>query len=73
METVQRMNQGRSHLLLGDLADNPDWFIFKIQAEDMLLKYKPGEAPGILAQLFQDNVIEMSSWYSWNYTVEKIR
>lgn len=39
----------------------------------MLLKYKPGEAPGILAQLFQDNVIEISSWYSWNYTVEKIR
>lgn len=37
----------------------------------MLLKYKPGEAPGILAQLFQDNVIEISSWYSWNYTVEK--
>lgn len=53
-EMVHRMNQGRSHLLLGDLADkNPDWFIFTIQTEDILPKYKPGEAPGILAKLFQ--------------------
>lgn len=53
-ETVQRMNQGKSPLLLGDLVDkNPDWFSFKIQVDEMLPKYKPGEAPRILAKLFQ--------------------